>query len=167
MSKVVKFPFGGTDHTPEDSEPSDDYAKLARGMITRYAQASNGDPAFALIKRKLIADIVHGNAIDEQDKAEAQYGSRAAAARKAAKRCAAACHSVNIIDRRLANTTPTTLAGVAAVLHFANEIEDAGLEWPGTDTIGREGWHYQLRQTMAQAIETIIAEHLDDGDQIS
>ena len=55
--------------------------------------------------------------------------------------------------------TPTTLAGVAAVLGFANDIEDAGLEWPGTDTIGREGWHYQLRQTMAQAIKTIIAEH--------
>jgi hypothetical protein len=159
MSNVVKFPFGGTNHTQENSEPSDDYAKLARGMITRYAQASNGDPAFALINRKLIADIVHGNAIDKQDKAEARYGSMSAVARKAAKRCAAACHSANVIDRRLANTTPTTLGGVAAVLRFANDIEDAGLEWPGTDTIGREGWHYQLRQTMAQAIETIIAGH--------
>jgi hypothetical protein len=51
---------------------------------------------------------------------------------------------------------PTTLAGVAAVLRLANEIEDAGGEWPNTDTIGSEGWHYQLRATMAAAIEAII-----------
>jgi hypothetical protein len=56
----------------------------------------------------------------------------------------------------LATTPPTTLAGVAAVLRFANEIEDAGLEWPDTDRIGAEGWHYQLRATMAAAIEAII-----------
>jgi hypothetical protein len=42
------------------------------------------------------------------------------------------------------------------VLRFANEVEDAGGDWPDTDTIGPEGWHYQLRATMAQAIETII-----------
>jgi hypothetical protein len=48
------------------------------------------------------------------------------------------------IDRRLANTPPTTLAGVAAVLRLANEIED-GNEWPDTDTVGRNGWHYRLR----------------------
>jgi hypothetical protein len=52
--------------------------------------------------------------------------------------------------------TPTTLAGVAAVLRFSNEIEDAGLEWPDTDTIGAEGWHYQLRATMAAAVEALI-----------
>jgi hypothetical protein len=27
------------------------------------------------------------------------------------------------------------------------------MEWPATDTIGPEGWHYQLRATMAAAIE--------------
>ncbi len=48
------------------------------------------------------------------------------------------------------------IAGVAALLRFANEIEDAGGEWPHTDTIGREGWHYQLRATMAAAIEALI-----------
>jgi hypothetical protein len=48
------------------------------------------------------------------------------------------------------------LDGVAAVLRFANEIEDAGGEWPHTDTIGAEGWHYQLRATMAAAIEALI-----------
>ena len=44
------------------------------------------------------------------------------------------------------------------MLRFANQIEDGGMEWPSTDTIGAEGWHYQLRATMAQAIETIIRE---------
>jgi hypothetical protein len=42
------------------------------------------------------------------------------------------------------------------VLRFANQIEDGGMEWPDTDTIGAEGWHYQLRATMAAAIEAII-----------
>jgi hypothetical protein len=65
------------------------------------------------------------------------------------------CHAANAIDWKLATTLPTTLAGVAAVLRFANEIEDAGLEWPNTDAIGPEGWHYQLRATMAEAIEAL------------
>jgi hypothetical protein len=60
------------------------------------------------------------------------------------------------IDWKLATTPPTTLAGVAAVLRFANEIEDAGMEWPNTDAIGPDGWHYKLRATMAAAIETLI-----------
>jgi hypothetical protein len=30
------------------------------------------------------------------------------------------------------------------------------MEWPDTDTVGAEGWHYQLRETMAAAIEAII-----------
>ena len=68
----------------------------------------------------------------------------------------AACHLVNEVDWKLATTPPTTLAGVAAVLRFANEIEDAGNEWPHTDTIGREGWHYQLRATLAEAVEALI-----------
>jgi hypothetical protein len=29
------------------------------------------------------------------------------------------------------------------------------MEWPDTDTIGPEGWHYQLRATMAAAIEAL------------
>jgi hypothetical protein len=62
----------------------------------------------------------------------------------------------NAIDWRLATTLPTTLAGVAAVLRFANEIEDGGMEWPNTDAIGPDGWHYQLRATMAAAIEGLI-----------
>jgi hypothetical protein len=42
------------------------------------------------------------------------------------------------------------------VLRFANAIEGGGMEWPGTDTIGSDGWHYQLRATMAAAIEALI-----------
>ena len=57
---------------------------------------------------------------------------------------------------RLATTPPTTLAGVAAVLRFANEIEEGGMEWPGTDVVGPEGWHYQLRATMAAALEALL-----------
>ena len=37
---------------------------------------------------------------------------------------------------QVARTVPTTLAAVAAVLRFANQLEDEGLEWPNTDTIG-------------------------------
>jgi hypothetical protein len=59
-----------------------------------------------------------------------------------------------VIDWRLATTPPTTLAGVAAVLRFANEIEDAGGEWPNTDAIGPDGWHYQLRATSGSRIGT-------------
>ena len=50
---------------------------------------------------------------------------------------------------------PTTLAGVLAVLRFANQFEAEGNEWPDSDRIGPDGWHYQLRGTMAAAIETI------------
>jgi hypothetical protein len=78
--------------------------------------------------------------------------------------CEAACHLANKVDWKLATTPPATLAGVAAVLRFANKIEDASLEWPNTDTIGAEGWHYQLRATMATAIEAIIKQRLVKGD---
>jgi len=78
------------------------------------------------------------------------------AAIEAQANSAAACHLVNDVDWKLATTPPTTLAGVAAVLRFANEIEDAGLEWPNTDAIGPDGWHYQLRATTAAAIEALI-----------
>jgi hypothetical protein len=113
-------------------------------------------PAFALIAEKLAADIAHCEAIDEQDKADVEHGFGSEAAWEANERCEAACHAVNAVDWRLATTPPTTLAGVAAVLRFANKIEDGGMEWPATDTIGPKGWHYQLRATMAAAIEALI-----------
>jgi hypothetical protein len=114
------------------------------------------DPAFALIADKRAADIVHGEAIDAQDEAEDRYGFRSDEASEAYDRCGVACQAVNAIDWRLATTPPMTLTGIAAVLRFANEHEDAGGEWPSTDAIGTDGWHYQLRATMAAAIEALI-----------
>lgn len=118
------------------------------------AAGTTPDPAFALIAEKRAADVAHGEAIDAQDKAEC--GNDPDAEAEAWQRCCVACRVVNEADWRLATTPPTTLAGVAAVLRFANAIEDGGMEWPGTDTIGSEGWHYQLRATIAAAIEALI-----------
>jgi hypothetical protein len=112
---------------------------------------SKPDPAFALIANKRAADIAHGEAIDAQDAAD----ERGIGVIEADDRCCAAGDAVNAIDWKLATTPPMTLAGVAAVLRFANEIEDGGMEWPNTDRVGAEGWHYQLRATMAAAIEAI------------
>lgn len=67
------------------------------------------------------------------------------------------CNSCQDLSWALANTMPTSIAGVAAVLRYANEFEDRGEEWPDTDAIGSDGWHYQLRATVAAAIETLIA----------
>jgi hypothetical protein len=120
------------------------------------AEAATADPAFALIAEKLAADVAHGEAIDAQDDADVEHGFDSQAAWDANERCEAACHAVKRVDWRLATTPPTTLAGVTAVLRFANEIEDGGMEWPATDTVGRGGWHYQLRATMAAAIEALI-----------
>ena len=114
------------------------------------------DPAFTRIAAKLAADVAHGAAIDAQDEAEARFGMRSSEARHADETSAAMCWRAHEADWKLATTPPTTLAGVAAMLRFANQIEDEGGEWPGTDTIGSEGWHYQLRATMAQAIEAIF-----------
>jgi hypothetical protein len=117
---------------------------------------SRPDPAFALIADKRAADIAHGEAIDAQDEAGCRYGIGSDGASEADDRCLAACHAAHAIDWKLATTQPTTLAGVAAVLRFANEIEDGGMEWPNTDAIGADGGHYQLRATMAAAIEALI-----------
>jgi hypothetical protein len=89
---------------------------------------SRPDPAFVLIADKLAGDIAHGEAIDAQDEAD-EHGI---GQDEADDRCWAACHAVKAIDWKLATTLPTTLAGVAAVLRFANEIEDGGMEWPNT-----------------------------------
>jgi hypothetical protein len=110
------------------------------------------DPAFDLIAEKRAADIAHCEAIDAEEKAE-EHGI---GLDEAYDRSLAACVAVREVDWKLATTPSTTLAGVAAVLRFANEIEDGGMEWPDTDTIGREGWHYQLRATMAAAVEALI-----------
>jgi hypothetical protein len=113
------------------------------------------DPAFALIAEKLAADIAHEKTIDAQGEFEGRRDFRSDAAIEAQDNSEAACDYVNEVDWKLATTPPTTLAGVAAVLRFANEIEDAGMEWPDTDTVGPDGWHYRLRATMAAAIEAL------------
>jgi hypothetical protein len=63
------------------------------------------------------------------------------------------CQSCQELAWAIATTVPTSMAGIAAVLRYANEWEDDGEEWPDTDTIGSEGWHYQLRQTLAEALD--------------
>jgi hypothetical protein len=125
-----------------------------------WFEVDDEDPAFALIAAKRVAGVVHCEAIDAQDAADTRYGYDSQEAWDASEVCAAAGHDVNVADWNLARTPPTTLAGVEAVLRFANDIEDSGMEWPSTDTVGSEGWHYQLRATMARAIEAIIRQHL-------
>jgi hypothetical protein len=127
--------------------------RLRRTTSRRRSPAIAGhDPVFDLIADKRAADIAHCAAIDAQDEAD-EHGI---GVDEANDRCSVAGDAVNVIDWKLATTPPTTLAGVAAVLRFANEIEDGGMEWPNTDAVGADGWHYQLRATMAAAIEALI-----------
>jgi hypothetical protein len=114
------------------------------------------DPAFALIRAKRLADVKHCWAIEAQNVAALRHGISSEAHWEASDRCEAACVAEQEADWKLATTRPTTLAGVVAVLQLANLIEDEGGEWPDTDTIGRDGWHYQLRATMAAAVEDLI-----------
>jgi hypothetical protein len=113
------------------------------------------DPIFALIATKRAADVAHGSAIDALTEAENRYGVGSAEENDAYERSGPPCRAAYDACWPLATTPPTTLAGVVAVLRFANEIEDAGMEWPDSDAIGPEGWHYQLRATMATAIEAL------------
>jgi hypothetical protein len=142
-TNVVKF--------PKVARPPEERDAKAALSLARAVAAKNPDPAFALIAEKLAADVAHCEAIDAQDEADKRGGDY-----EADERCEAACYFVNDVEWKLANTVPTTLAGVAAVLRFANEIEDANNEWPNTDTIGPEGWHYRLRASMAAAVEAIV-----------
>src|SRR5437868_5763520 len=98
------------------------------GIPTSAAAAAEPDPAFALIAEKRAIDVAHGAAIDAQDAAEGRYGRGSDEVWEAAEHCEAACHAASEIEWRLADTMPTTLAGVAAVLRFANQIEDEGGE---------------------------------------
>jgi hypothetical protein len=131
-------------------------AAIPTAAVAGIPTSAPADPAFALIAAKQAADIAHGEAIEAQDRADVEFGYDSVAASEADESCSAACWAVHEIDWHLARTSPTTLAGVAAVLRFANQIEDGGMEWPSTDTVGAEGWHYQLRATMAAAIEVLI-----------
>jgi hypothetical protein len=118
------------------------------------AAAIPADPALALIAVTRAAEIAHGEAIDMYSEAEKADDEDLLA--EAEELSAKACWAAHVAAWDLVRTPPTTLAGVAAVLRFANEFEDTGNEWPSTDTIGSEGWHYQLRATTAEAIEALI-----------
>ena len=118
------------------------------------APASLLDSAFALIAKKRAADIAHIKAIEHTDTFPVGDHSDACLDAWAAQE--EACDYAHNVDWEFATTKPTTIAGVAAMLRFANELEDAGDEWPNSDAIGADGWHYQLRKTMAAAIEDII-----------
>jgi hypothetical protein len=120
------------------------------------AAEATSDPAFALIAEKLAADVAHCEAIDAQGEFERRRDYSSDGAIEAQDNSEDACHLANEADWKLVTTPPTTLAGVAAVLRFANRIEDDGNEWPDTDAVGSEGWHYQLRATMAAAVEALI-----------
>ena len=122
----------------DQSQPPFDQARrrfLAVAARASLAGALAGistavDPAFALIAAHRVAEVAHCKVIDAQDEAEARYGIRSDEAWEAADRCEAMCDEINAIAWKLATTPPTTLAGVAAVLQFANEVEDAGGDWP-------------------------------------
>ena len=128
---------------------------VAAAAIPATANVTS-DPAFALIAEKPAADVAHGEACDALSEAENRYGVGSEEAEDLYERGGPACDAAMEACWPLATTPPTTLAGVAAVLRFANEVEDAGMEWPNTDTVGPDGWHYQLRATIAAAIEALI-----------
>jgi len=113
------------------------------------------DPIFTAIAAHQAAHLAHGNAIDAQDEADTRYGHDSDEAWEADEHCEEACHFAHDVAWQLARSVPTTLAGVVALLRFANQFEDEGNEW-SSDTNGRSGWHYQLCATMAAAIEAII-----------
>ncbi|TYO65595.1 hypothetical protein FXV83_15275 [Bradyrhizobium hipponense] len=118
------------------------------------------DLAFALIAAHRAAEVALCEVVDTQGEAEVKYGIRSDEAWEARDRSGAICGELNAIAWKLANTPTTTLAGIAAVLRFANEVEDAGGDWPDTDTTGAEGWHYQHRATMAAALEAIARQEV-------
>src|ERR1035437_7842300 len=112
----------------------------AAAMPISATPVSALDPVFALIAEKRAADVAHDKAIDTYGGFDNRRDRSSDAAIEACENSAAACHYANEVDWNLATTLPTTLAGVAAVLRFANEIEDGGGEWPNTDEIGPDGW---------------------------
>jgi hypothetical protein len=97
-------------------------AVLPLAVAIPTTEAATTDPAFALIAEKLAADAAHGEAIDAQDRADAEFGYDSVAASEADESCSAACWALHEIDWRIARTPPTTLRGIAAVLRFANQM---------------------------------------------
>ena len=93
--------------------------------------------------------------MSEQSAKQAEHGVT-----DASDRVEQLCYSCQDLGWALANTVPISVAGVAALLRYANEFEDDGQEWPDTDAVGSEGWHYQLRQTAAAGLVAALTESL-------
>jgi hypothetical protein len=66
---------------------------------------------------------------------------------------------------KLANTRPTTVAGVIAVLRYAGEIPDDGVRWLDEDDRAYS-WHWFFHRTLAAALEAMPGES-DSGQRIS
>lgn len=115
--------------------------------------AASADPAFAAIAKHRQASADHLASIYAVDRAE--QGTDAWD--DAVDLNEACCFAAQDAAWGLVRTIPTTLAGIAAVLQYANEVEDEGDEWPDTDATGSDGWHYQLRQAMAVAAANLAA----------
>lgn len=132
--------------------------RLALNMVAGAAAASTlrgsaagtdlPDPALAAIARHRQASADHLLSIYAVDNTPPRTDARYDAEDHNEACCVAAWNAA----WDLATTVPTTLAGVAAVLQYANEVEDQGDEWPDTDMSGPESWHYKLRQAMAAAL---------------
>jgi hypothetical protein len=110
------------------------------------------DPAIEAIAKHRQAAADHIAAINATDAAERRSEAFYEAEEHQTECCYRECDAADA----LATTIPTTFVGVAAVLQYVNEFEDKGEEWPGTDTTGPEGWHYQLRQAMARAVVSLM-----------
>ncbi|MGY3134878.1 hypothetical protein ACVWZM_005560 [Bradyrhizobium sp. USDA 4501] len=121
---------------------------VAASASNRGGRSPQGtDPALEAIAKHQQADADHNAAITATDATE----YRSEAYWQADDHQGACCHAEADAGWDLARTIPTTLGGVAAVLEYVKQYEDKGEEWPNSDCIGREGWHYQLRQMMATA----------------
>jgi len=111
-----------------------------------------GDPVFALIAEKLASHAAHCRAIDLVAEFEQRRDFSSNAAIAADAKETAAAHYANEVEWKLARTKPSTLVGVVALLRFVNEVEDDNLTWPDAT----DGWQYELRATLAAAIEALI-----------
>ncbi|NLS69620.1 hypothetical protein E3H11_11975 [Bradyrhizobium brasilense] len=110
--------------------------------------AAPADPALDAIARHRQAAAEHLASIYATDDTDRGTDARW----DAEEHQEACCHRERDAAWELATTIPMTLAGVAAVLEYVNKLEATGEEWPDSDVIGPEGWHYKLRETMAAAV---------------
>ena len=131
MNSIVTLPIIAAIPTSAPVMPTRDMDSSPAASLTRAitdapdpifaAIAAPIDPAFTLAEKRA-ADVAHCNAIDAEGEFEKQGDVSSDAALAAQDDCEAACHLANEVDWRLATTPPATLAGVAGVLRFANEI---------------------------------------------